>query len=123
MRVGFFRFGGGKNAHEPVTSRISRGLAGAGHYKEYDVNMNSNPSHQTQARAHLHTRYDAPGPARLARTTFYTCPIHPEIVRDAPKECPQCRATLIPMHQAIAHAAAALRSLSAVSRALRLYPM
>ena len=123
MRVGFSRFGSKTNAHEPVTSRISRSLIGAGYCKEYDVNRNSNPSHQAQAHAHLHTRFDAPGAARLTQTTRYTCPMHPEIVRDAPTECPHCGATLIPMHQAIARAAMALRSLSALTRALRLYPV
>ncbi|MGP1678482.1 MAG: heavy metal-binding domain-containing protein [Burkholderiales bacterium] len=85
--------------------------------------MNSNPSYQAQARAHPHTRFDAPGAARLARTTLYTCPMHSEIVRDAPSECPHCGATLIPMRQAIVRAARALRSLTEVTRALRLYPV
>lgn len=87
------------------------------------MNMNSNLTHQAQARAHLHKRNDAPGASRSAGTTLYTCTMHPDIVRGAPQECPQCRATLIPMNQAIVRAAIALRSLSAATRALRLYPV
>ena len=39
----------------------------------------------------------------------------------APQACPQCGITLIPTHRAILRAAMALRSLAAVTRALRLY--
>lgn len=123
MRADCSRFGSGTNAPEPVTSRISHRLIGARSYKEYDMNMNPNPSHQAQARERLHTSFDAPDAVRRTRTTCYTCPTHAEVVRDAPQECAQCGATLIPMHQAIARAAMALRSLSAVTRALRLYPV
>lgn len=28
----------------------------------------------------------------------WTCPMHPEIVRDAPGECPECGMTLVPLH-------------------------
>lgn len=85
--------------------------------------MNTNLSPDVQARAHSHARFDAPAAAPSARTTLYTCSMHSEIVRDAPNECPHCGATLIPMRQAIVRAAMALRSLSAVTRALRLYPV
>lgn len=36
-----------------------------------------------------------------ASDTRYTCPMHPEIVRDAPGSCPKCGMTLMPMHEAI----------------------
>jgi hypothetical protein len=31
-----------------------------------------------------------------ARATTYTCPMHPEIVRDAPGSCPLCNMKLVP---------------------------
>ena len=37
--------------------------------------------------------------------TRYTCPMHPEIVRDAPGSCPKCGMTLIPIVGAIPRAA------------------
>lgn len=85
--------------------------------------MNTNLSHDVQSRAHLNARFDAPDAARPARTTVFTCTIHSEIVRDEPNKCPHCGATLIPTRQAIVRAAMALRSLSAATRALRLYPL
>jgi len=87
------------------------------------MNKNSNQTHQAQARARVHTGGDAPGGARMARTSCYTCTMHPGIVRDASHECPQCGATLIPMNQAIVRAAIALRSLSVITRSLRRYPV
>ncbi len=33
--------------------------------------------------------------------TRYTCPMHPEIVRDAPGSCPKCGMTLIPILEAV----------------------
>ncbi len=37
----------------------------------------------------------------------YTCPMHPEIVRDAPGSCPKCGMALVPILDAVAHAAPA----------------
>ena len=40
-------------------------------------------------------------PAAEAKTaTRYTCPMHPEIVRDAPGECPICGMDLVPLEEA-----------------------
>jgi multidrug efflux pump subunit AcrA (membrane-fusion protein) len=36
----------------------------------------------------------------------YTCPMHPQIIKDAPGTCPICKMDLIPMHAADAHGAA-----------------
>ena len=80
--------------------------------------MNSNLSHQPQAHNRLHTGFPPSGSG-----SSYICTMHPETASDTIQECPQCGTTLIPTHQAIAHAAMALRSLSAVTRALRLYPV
>ncbi len=43
--------------------------------------------------------------AAAVNGTRYTCPMHPEIVRDAPGSCPKCGMTLIPIREAIVHAA------------------
>jgi P-type Cu+ transporter len=45
------------------------------------------------------TRYlgDRPAPAPIPKGTQYTCPMHPEIVRDKPGSCPICGMALEPM--------------------------
>jgi len=40
---------------------------------------------------------DRPAPAPMPRGTQYTCPMHPEIVRDGPGSCPLCGMALEPM--------------------------
>src|SRR5690606_15888045 len=40
---------------------------------------------------------DRPAPAPAPAGTKYTCPMHPEIVRDAPGSCPLCGMALEPM--------------------------
>lgn len=40
---------------------------------------------------------DRPAPAAMPKGTQYTCPMHPEIVRDAPGSCPICGMALEPM--------------------------
>ena len=40
---------------------------------------------------------DRPAPAPMPRGTQYTCPMHPEIVRDKPGSCPLCGMALEPM--------------------------
>ena len=40
---------------------------------------------------------DRPTPAAMPKGTQYTCPMHPEIVRDAPGSCPICGMALEPM--------------------------
>ncbi len=39
----------------------------------------------------------APAPAPMPKGTQYTCPMHPEIVRDGPGDCPKCGMALEPM--------------------------
>ncbi|MDS1135440.1 heavy metal translocating P-type ATPase [Nitratireductor indicus] len=40
---------------------------------------------------------DRPKPAPVPKGTKYTCPMHPEIVRDRPGDCPKCGMALEPM--------------------------
>ena len=40
----------------------------------------------------------------MKMTTKYTCPMHPEVVRDAPGKCPTCGMNLVPVkEEASAH--------------------
>lgn len=87
------------------------------------MKTDQNLSHQVQAHAYPHTGFAPPSAVPLTSGTHYTCVMHPETEREAPQECPQCGATLIPTDQAVAHAAMALRSLSAAAQELRLYPV
>ncbi|MCA0938482.1 heavy metal translocating P-type ATPase [Salipiger pacificus] len=38
-----------------------------------------------------------PGPQKMPEGTKYTCPMHPEIIRDAPGDCPICGMALEPL--------------------------
>ncbi|QEW18933.1 Copper-transporting P-type ATPase [Marinibacterium anthonyi] len=40
---------------------------------------------------------DRPEPEQMPEGTRYTCPMHPEIIRDAPGDCPKCGMALEPM--------------------------
>jgi Cu+-exporting ATPase len=40
---------------------------------------------------------DRPAPAPMPQGTQYTCPMHPEVVRDKPGSCPKCGMALEPM--------------------------
>ena len=44
--------------------------------------------------------------AGSAEVQKYTCPMHPQIIRDAPGTCPICKMDLVPVHSAADHAAA-----------------
>lgn len=41
-----------------------------------------------------------------AQLQSYTCPMHPQIIKDAPGTCPICKMDLVPMHSADAHGTA-----------------
>jgi Cu+-exporting ATPase len=64
-----------------------------------------NHSHQAHAHDHPHTGSTPPGAVAAASSPRYTCPMHPEIVRDAPGSCPKCGMALIPIVAAIPRAA------------------
>ena len=57
----------------------------------------ANHSHQAHAHAHPNMGSAPTKTAGVGGSTRYTCPMHPEIVRDAPGSCPKCGMTLIPM--------------------------
>ncbi len=64
-------------------------------------------NHTDETHPHHHTHL-GPTTARVATTasgTRYVCPMHPEIVRDAPGSCPKCGMTLIPILEATPRAA------------------
>jgi len=71
--------------------------------------MKAETNHARQAHAHEHSHAGTapPSAAPAAGGTRYTCPMHPEIVRDAPGSCPKCGMTLIPIVDAVARAASA----------------
>jgi Cu+-exporting ATPase len=46
---------------------------------------------------HSHEFAAVPATPKAASGTRYTCPMHPEIVRDAPGSCPKCGMALVPV--------------------------
>jgi len=63
------------------------------------------PSHPAHPHEHGHSDSTPPPAVPGASGTRYTCPMHPEILRDAPGSCPKCGMTLIPIVEAIPRAA------------------
>ena len=55
--------------------------------------------------SHQHVAEATQPNAVKASGTRYTCPMHPDIVRDAPGSCPKCGMTLIPIPEAVSQAA------------------
>jgi P-type Cu+ transporter len=74
----------------PVCGMALIPIAGTGETDESKVN------HTHHAHGHQQMASTAPSPAPGANTR-YTCPMHPEIVRDAPGSCPICGMALIPI--------------------------
>ena len=64
-----------------------------------------NHSHHEHAHVHAHASSTPPDVAAASSGTRYTCPMHPDIVRDAPGSCPKCGMALIPLLDAIPRAA------------------
>ena len=69
------------------------------------MNAELNHSHQAHAHDHPHAASTPDSAAPLSSSTRYTCPMHPEIVQDAPGSCPKCGMTLVPILEAVARAA------------------
>ncbi|MGZ8268511.1 MAG: heavy metal-binding domain-containing protein [Burkholderiales bacterium] len=68
------------------------------------MNDTANRQHHPHHGAHDHAapEHDATHVPRqpvqpAAQGTLYTCPMHPEIVRDAPGSCPICGMALVPI--------------------------
>jgi Cu+-exporting ATPase len=63
--------------------------------------MHGDHSHDDHGHDHRHDHHHAMAPADAKQVTqagtLYTCPMHPEIVRDAPGSCPICGMALEPM--------------------------
>ena len=53
-------------------------------------------SHRALAPDHRDALSVASGAVARASGSRYTCPMHPEIVRDAPGTCPKCGMALVP---------------------------
>src|SRR3954471_22044387 len=53
----------------------------------------------TDPHAHRHAtgRASSASVASTVSSTRYTCPMHPEIVHDAPGSCPKCGMALVPV--------------------------
>ena len=85
----------------------------AGCNKKFDANPSAyvgtpqagdtkRPEH---AHPHVQTTRESPGSVHgkpavagvAPQGTVYTCPMHPEIVRDAPGDCPICGMALVPI--------------------------
>ena len=64
-----------------------------------------NHSHQAHAHDHQDMGSTTPKAASVVSGTRYTCPMHPEIVRDAPGSCPKCGMALVPILDAARRAA------------------
>ncbi len=65
--------------------------------------MNADLNHSHPSHAHDHNHHDhrhadsAPPASARAAGAQWTCPMHPEIVRDAPGDCPICGMALVPI--------------------------
>src|ERR1019366_3876282 len=70
-------------------------------YEGPDMNADMNQSHQAPVQDHSHAASVPVSATPVASSTRYTCPMHPEIVRDAPGSCPKCGMTLIPIPETI----------------------
>lgn len=54
-------------------------------------------SKSADAQGHRQPGATQPRATEGASGTRYTCSMHPEVVRDAPGNCPKCGMTLVPI--------------------------
>ena len=64
-------------------------------FKADPAKYSSRETHACHA-GHAHAAKQAPVPAASGQAC-YTCPMHPEILRDAPGDCPKCGMALVPI--------------------------
>lgn len=62
-----------------------------------EVKADLNHSHPAHAHHHPHEASTPSTPLDAAEGSKWTCPMHPEIVRDAPGDCPICGMVLVPI--------------------------
>ncbi|MCT4371292.1 cadmium-translocating P-type ATPase [Yangia mangrovi] len=62
--------------------------------KHYFCSARCQSKFEADPAAYLGT---TPGPQKMPEGTKYTCPMHPEIIRDAPGDCPICGMALEPL--------------------------
>src|SRR5690242_3422373 len=62
-----------------------------------EVKADLNHPHPAHAHHHPHEAFTPPPPLDAAEGSKWTCPMHPEIVRDAPGDCPICGMALVPI--------------------------
>ncbi len=53
--------------------------------------------HDHEHQHHSHTSHSHSSEQPLDTSSYYTCPMHPEIVQDHPGSCPKCGMALEPM--------------------------
>lgn len=59
--------------------------------------MNEHSNHSYHAHTHKHGSTEAPTAIAVGNAAQWTCPMHPEILRDAPGDCPICGMALVPV--------------------------
>ena len=59
--------------------------------------MNENSNHPHHTHAHKYGSAEAPAAAATGSAAQWTCPMHPEILREAPGDCPICGMALVPV--------------------------
>ena len=86
---------------EPPTAAPSRPASQGGVEQAATAVHDGHVAHEhapTAATPAVHAHAAAPAPAQVVTSaTKYTCPMHPEVVRDGPGPCPLCGMALEPM--------------------------
>jgi Cu+-exporting ATPase len=75
--------------------------ADAGRFVQGSAHASGGHAHHAHAAPH-HERAAAPAPASAPKGAQYTCPMHPEVLKDAPGDCPICGMALVPVGAAAA---------------------
>jgi Cu+-exporting ATPase len=76
--------------HVP-TEKLQKALSAVG---SYSIEMTNHQHHEMHEHTSHHEDVKQPS---IKKASQYTCPMHPEIIRDAPGSCPICGMDMIPM--------------------------